>query len=402
MDNINPRITVIVPAYNSEAYILKCLESIKNQTYPYFCCIVYNDGSADKTSQTVSEFIKTDSRFILLSGEQNIGVPRFVSTAYPQVQTEFFCQVDSDDWIAPNTFEIMVNVLDGCEKSIGVAYGDYQRVKQNGEVDLNDPHFEMRCRSTYSLRKMQTKGFCAFQFRMIRKSAFDKMRELNPKIPTGEDFDLVLKLGEVCQFIHVPKKLYFYRQHDSQTSKNKSAILDATCKRLMEESATVKVTPDICFVFHYTSSEDLFIINRWLRLNTKLSSFMVIVADSPYPPTLLESKEYSNHRVEIMESRDEDTDYSYLTKRMTKCENVIEFIDLLYPSDGVIEDFYAGKSIKINKLDPRASWLLTSSCIQLEILDDLSVPTSEMVGDGEPGESTLYALTCEGIYANDL
>ena len=59
----NELISIIVPIYNTEKYLHECLNSIQQQTYPYFECIMVNDGSTDSSGIICQEYVENDSRF---------------------------------------------------------------------------------------------------------------------------------------------------------------------------------------------------------------------------------------------------------------------------------------------------------------------------------------------------
>ena len=80
--NLNPKalVSVIIPAYNAEAYIRQTLNSVLDQTYQSFEVIVVDDGSSDTTTSIVEEFVKRDARFHLMR-QSNAGVGAARNTA---------------------------------------------------------------------------------------------------------------------------------------------------------------------------------------------------------------------------------------------------------------------------------------------------------------------------------
>lgn len=99
-----PKISVIVPTYNSEKFISKCLLSIINQTEKEIEIIVINDGSNDNTKDIVSMFAEHDSRIILINQEHKLqGSAR--NNGIGQAKGEYIGFVDSDDWVDLDYFE---------------------------------------------------------------------------------------------------------------------------------------------------------------------------------------------------------------------------------------------------------------------------------------------------------
>ncbi len=104
-------VSVVVAAYNSEKYIAKCLESLKNQTYTDFEVIVVVDGATDKTSDICGGFSKQDSRFITVYRE-NGGLAAARNTGLEKCTAEYVAFVDSDDYVSPHYLEILVNSIE--------------------------------------------------------------------------------------------------------------------------------------------------------------------------------------------------------------------------------------------------------------------------------------------------
>jgi len=100
----NPTISVIVPAYNVERFIGKCLESILAQTYQDFEVLVINDGSTDNTPEILEVFEKKDQRIKVIFKE-NAGVSAARNTGLDEAKGEYIMFVDGDDYIEPNTLE---------------------------------------------------------------------------------------------------------------------------------------------------------------------------------------------------------------------------------------------------------------------------------------------------------
>jgi len=104
---------IIVPAYNSESYIKRCLDSLFSQTYKNIKIIVINDGSSDNTSTVLEEYSNQHNNIIVinqdnkgLSGARNSGL-----NIIPFSEESFITFVDSDDYIEPDYIEKMIHIL---------------------------------------------------------------------------------------------------------------------------------------------------------------------------------------------------------------------------------------------------------------------------------------------------
>jgi len=93
-----PKITIIIPVYNTEKYVEKCIESIINQTYKNLEIIIVNDGSTDNSYNICKKYCEIDERIILLT-QDNQGLSVARNNALDIATGKYVEFVDSDDWI---------------------------------------------------------------------------------------------------------------------------------------------------------------------------------------------------------------------------------------------------------------------------------------------------------------
>lgn len=98
-------VTLIIPVYNIEKYITRCLESVVSQTYSNLQIILVNDGSIDNSSEICQEFAQKDERIVLIN-KQNEGVSKARNKAIQYIKGKFVMFIDGDDWIDQNCVEI--------------------------------------------------------------------------------------------------------------------------------------------------------------------------------------------------------------------------------------------------------------------------------------------------------
>ncbi|MDK0618353.1 glycosyltransferase family 2 protein [Clostridium perfringens] len=104
------KISVIVPLYNAEKYLDKCITSILNQTFKNFELILLNDGSRDKSLEICNKYAKKDSRITVINKE-NEGSIIARRRGLEISKSQYITFIDSDDWIKANTLEILVNEI---------------------------------------------------------------------------------------------------------------------------------------------------------------------------------------------------------------------------------------------------------------------------------------------------
>ena len=102
---MKPKISVIIPMYNVERFLRRCLDSVKNQTFQDWTAICVDDGSPDKSGSIAEEYAKTDKRFIVIH-KKNGGLSDARNAGMEKVKSEYVMFLDSDDFIHPQTMEI--------------------------------------------------------------------------------------------------------------------------------------------------------------------------------------------------------------------------------------------------------------------------------------------------------
>ena len=105
----NPYLSIIIPVYNVEQYLKKCLESVLNQTYQEFECILVDDGSTDASGRICDEFAISDSRITVIHKE-NGGLVSVRKAGLKNASGRFIGCVDSDDWVEPDYFEKLLKM----------------------------------------------------------------------------------------------------------------------------------------------------------------------------------------------------------------------------------------------------------------------------------------------------
>ena len=232
-----PTISIIIPVYNVQNYIVRCLESIAAQTYQgEMECILVDDCGTDQSTQRIEQFISSYQghiEFKLIRLNHNQGPSGARNAGLKESHGELFTFVDSDDWIEPNMYEKLYNLLSQdpqalfvtsgiiAETPTGAEYGHANTDKyEEGGIIEPYPFLELllATKTNYSLyNKLYRREFFKFPFR--------------EGIKIGEDllffYDNCKSLiDKDCYFITTPKAYYHYVIHpgsimsqDSQSSK---------------------------------------------------------------------------------------------------------------------------------------------------------------------------------------
>lgn len=109
------KFTVVVPIYNKAKYVVRCLESLREQSLTEFEIICIDDGSTDSSNQLVRECMVKDERIILLENEENRGVSYSRNCAISNARGEYIFFLDADDYLHPQTLEQYYNEINAVD-----------------------------------------------------------------------------------------------------------------------------------------------------------------------------------------------------------------------------------------------------------------------------------------------
>ena len=123
------KVSIIIPVYNCEKYISRCLDSVINQTYKNIEIIAINDGSKDNSINILREYEKKDNRIILIDKE-NEGVSKTRNLGIQKSTGEYLMFIDNDDFIDKDYVEKYVN----CNQGEDIVIGSYKRVNNNNKI----------------------------------------------------------------------------------------------------------------------------------------------------------------------------------------------------------------------------------------------------------------------------
>ena len=121
-------ISIIVPIYNVENYLRQCLDSIMNQTYQNFECLLINDGSPDNSADICREYVAKDARFRYFEKE-NGGVASARNLGIKRSEGAYITFIDSDDWVDSDYLEVLHNSL--LEEDADISVSTYKRFEMS-------------------------------------------------------------------------------------------------------------------------------------------------------------------------------------------------------------------------------------------------------------------------------
>lgn len=216
-----PLISVIIPIYNVEQYLLKCLDSIIGQTYKNIEIICVNDGSLDNCQQILEEYKLKDSRLIIIN-QQNQGVSTARNQGLNKANGDYIYFVDPDDWIDTTLIEKAVNCI--CENKSDIVIFDAINVYKNSQIPVRRVNNFVKKNNLYSFYFNEAKNIIYHTptswSKLYRKSFLNVHKLYFPKdITLGEDVVFWLSLLSYNPKISIlDEPLYYYLKRDDSAT----------------------------------------------------------------------------------------------------------------------------------------------------------------------------------------
>ncbi|ABE53092.1 glycosyltransferase family 2 protein [Methanococcoides burtonii] len=223
------KISVVMPAYNAEAYLKDSIESILDQTYTDFEFIIVDDASTDNSHEIIEEYSKKDKRIVVLRNEINLGIAETRTKGTKYSKGKYIAVSDADDISILTRLEKQYNYLEE-HKDCGVVGGFIELFDSDTSKIIGVRKYyedDANLRKRLFLYCPVAQPVC-----MMRKEVFETLGYYDPKYPPAEDLDLWFRIGTKYKFANIQEILLKYRVH------KKSATISTTKKM---EAMTLKI-----------------------------------------------------------------------------------------------------------------------------------------------------------------
>ena len=289
---MSPTVSIIVPVYNAEHTIGRCIESILNQEYTDFELLLVDDGSMDTSGAVCDGYAAVDSRVQVIHKE-NTGVSASRNLALDRARGTYLQFLDSDDWITSDATSSLVRAMESgpCDLVISDFYRVVgERVSQKGDIDEDG----IMTREEFAAHMMEDPAdfyYGVLWNKLYRRAIVEAHHlRMDPEISWCEDFMFNLeyiRYAEVFRAIQIP--IYYY-------VKTKGSL--ASQSLTISQTVKMKLTVFECYhrFFKTVLDED-----EYEKCRLKVYRFLLDAAgDGSVPPAVLpNSQKLGNERMQV-------------------------------------------------------------------------------------------------------
>lgn len=281
----NPLVSIIIPIYNAERYISKCIDSILNQTFTNFELFLINDGSSDNSGKLCNDYASEDKRITVIH-KNNSGVSKTRNKGLDIANGDWIMFVDSDDWIEPQTleraikigsnyqadivgFNLFVDIEDKAIKTNPIKPDFIVREKDQSKyfiIDTMVPRYDLK-KNNVNISISNIRSSCA---KLFSKSICDNIR-FKENLEIGEDMIF-------CMFAYnTANKIVFFNEYLYHYTKNTNSAMHQFKPNILEINDIIyESTKSISFNNFLKTEHDIFNLGLTYQFLYNVLNFYIL------------------------------------------------------------------------------------------------------------------------------
>jgi glycosyltransferase involved in cell wall biosynthesis len=220
-----PTVSVVIPYYKQEDFLVETIQTVKKQTYPKIEIIVVDDGSPVRADLVLGSAAKD----VIVFRTKNSGCPSARNFGFRKSRGDYIIFLDSDDRLAPGAIEAHLRAFAGHPDAV-LSFGAIRIIDENN-VEVRPAHI-CRPRDNYFLMLLECNPIGCPGAAMIRRDAFVEVGLFDESFRIVEDYRLYLKLARRHRIVQHDFCVVEYRFHSSSGSQDKERMLTATMAAL--------------------------------------------------------------------------------------------------------------------------------------------------------------------------
>jgi len=235
---VTPRVSLILPVYNTKDYLGPCIDSIIGQTFGDWELLVVDDGSTDGSGAICDTYDHRDDRITVVH-KLNTGKPDTLNLAIGMVKAEFVGFIDSDDWLEPDMLEVLLQALDSTRTDVASAgYLNEFADTVTHDVVCRQQTSITACQMVKLLYDRKLPAY--LHGRLFRRTL---LQEPVPQLRRYEDYAVIYKwISHGWGAVLCPQCLYHYRQRSSSIMNSEgdarllTALIISDCYQFVREN----------------------------------------------------------------------------------------------------------------------------------------------------------------------
>lgn len=277
---MEPLVSIIVPIYNAEVYLARCIESVLHQEYTEFELLLVDDGSKDRSGAICDEFAERDPRIRVIHKE-NTGVSDSRNSALDRAGGKYIQFLDSDDWLTPEATRLLVRSAESSQCDMVIA--DFYRVSGEKLSHKGDIEKEgLLTRQEFAALMMENPAdfyYGVLWNKLFRRELIEGLKlRMDPEISWCEDFIFNLEYIRHCRSIYalnVP--VYYYVKTKGSLVNSQGASINNTIRMKLN-----------VFEYYEQFYKDVYDQESYENIRFQVYRFFVMGAkDGFVPPSIL-------------------------------------------------------------------------------------------------------------------
>lgn len=247
-----PKVSIIVPVYNVEKYIRNCLDSIRNQTFTDWECILVDDGSTDKSGAICDEYAVADTRIKAIH-KTNGGVATARQTGVDAAMGEYLIHADPDDYVEPEMLDEMIAEIQ--RQRVDILVVDFYHDKDCGAIELWKQTFSGSTSKDLAEEILLQRLHGGLWNKIVKKASYKSVApSFYPGVDYCEDVLIWVQMSKSDLSVgYLPKAYYHYVQHEESITGNFTRSTLETCKKYIgklcslvpEDSSEVRLSKEM-------------------------------------------------------------------------------------------------------------------------------------------------------------
>lgn len=226
---MNFKVSIIIPNYNRENYILKSVESILSQTYPNFELIIIDDGSTDGSCSIIKQIQLFDKRIKTIFLDTNHGANRARNLGLAEAEGDLISFLDSDDIWLPDKLEKQIHFLNHSSICPDIVYCRYQKI-HDGNTICHYParySFHRKLKGNLYNALLSNGNFIGLPTVLLKRKIIDSIR-FDEALPRLQDWDFFIRIAKRgYSFDFLAETLVIVNSPDISISRDSKAFIEA-------------------------------------------------------------------------------------------------------------------------------------------------------------------------------